>query len=146
MIWKLLVKRHGVLDTTPKGADLQTKIRMRREATAAFYASFPDRTALIAALDRMNLAWGDVRPNTKAFTSPTARARGTVVQIDDRAGGTRPVVQSPYRFSDAQSGVRSGPAYRGEHNRDVLTRWLGSTPDEIDRLHQEGVLESEKRP
>ena len=146
MIWKLLVRHHGVVDPTPKGADLETKIRCRREAVQAFYQSFPDRPALIAALDAVNLAWGDVRPNTDAFVSPTARTRGTVAQVDDRGNGTRPVVQSPYRFSDAESGVRGGPAYRGEHNRPVLTRWLDATPEEIDQLEQEGVLDAEERP
>jgi len=146
MIWKRLVKHHHVVDPTPEGAVLETKIRHRREAAAAFYMSFPDRPKLLAALDEMNLAWGDVRSNAQAFVSPTARARGTVAQVDDRIDGTRPVVQSPYRFSDAQSGVRGGPAYRGEHNREVLTRWLGASSEEIDRLDREGVLDAEKRP
>jgi CoA:oxalate CoA-transferase len=145
-IWKLLVKHHGVVDGTPAGADLETKIRHRREATAAFYTSFPDRPSLIAALDGLNLAWGDIRPNVDAFTSPTALARGSVAQVDDRCEGKRPVVQSPYRFSDAACGVRAGPAYRGEHNRQVLVRWLDATADEIDRLTREGVLDAEPMP
>jgi crotonobetainyl-CoA:carnitine CoA-transferase CaiB-like acyl-CoA transferase len=145
-IWKLMVKHHGLVDGTPAGVDLETKIRCRREAMAAFYTSFPDRPSLITALDAMNLAWGDVRPNVEAFASPTALARGTVAQVDDRCEGTRPVVQSPYRFSDASCGVRGGPAYRGEHNRDVLTRWLDATPDEIDELARDGVLDAESMP
>ena len=44
MIWKLLVRHHGVVDPTPEGADLETKIRVRRETLAAFYQSFPDRS------------------------------------------------------------------------------------------------------
>jgi crotonobetainyl-CoA:carnitine CoA-transferase CaiB-like acyl-CoA transferase len=145
-IWKLLVKHHDVLDPTPERADLETKIRCRREAAAAFFASFPDRPSLIRALDAVNLAWGDVRPNTEAFVSPTARARASVARVDDRGGDTRPVVQSPYRFSAAQSGVRRGPAYRGEHNREVLHRWLGAGPAEIDKLERGGVLDAEERP
>jgi crotonobetainyl-CoA:carnitine CoA-transferase CaiB-like acyl-CoA transferase len=145
-IWKLLVAHHGVVDPTPPGADLETKIRLRRAAVAEFYLSFSDRPALTAALDAVNLAWGDIRPNTAAFVSPTARARGTVAQVDDRGSGTRPVVQSPYRFSGAESGVRGGPAYRGEHNREVLTRWLGATSDEIDEWEGQGVLDAEERP
>jgi crotonobetainyl-CoA:carnitine CoA-transferase CaiB-like acyl-CoA transferase len=146
MIWKLLVRHHEIFDSTPEGANLETKIRHRREAAASFYSSFPDRRSLIAALDKMNLAWGDVRSNVEAFDSPTARARGTIARVDDRIAGTRPVVQSPYRFSDASSGVRHGPAYRGEHNHEVLTRWLGSTKEEIEELDREGVLNAEKRP
>jgi CoA:oxalate CoA-transferase len=144
-IWKLLVTRHGLTDNAPADVDLETKIRLRHEATGAFYRSFSDRASLIAALDAMNLAWGDVKPNSEAFGSPTARARGTLTHVDDRHEGTRPVVQSPYRFSDASCGVRGGPAYRGEHNRQVLTRWLDASDDEIDRLDRDGVLQAERQ-
>ena len=145
MIWKLLVKHHGLTDPTPSGPDLEAKIRGRREAVATFYQSFTDRAGLITALDKVNLAWGDVRSNAEAFTSPTARARGSLSQIDDRCEGTRPVVQSPYHYSDAQSGVRGPAAYRGEHNREVLTRWLDATDEEVDQLAQAGVLAAEGR-
>jgi crotonobetainyl-CoA:carnitine CoA-transferase CaiB-like acyl-CoA transferase len=145
MIWKLLVKHHGLIAPTPKDVDLETKIRGRREAVAAFYQSFADRAGLIAALDSVNLAWGDVRSNAEAFTSPTARARGSLAQIDDRCEGTRPVVQSPYHYSDAQSGVRGPAAYRGEHNQEVLTRWLGVRHEEIDQLTQARVIMAEDR-
>ena len=145
-IWKGLVKRGHVVDPTPEGADLETKIRLRREATQAFYLSFGDRAKLIEALDAMNLAWGAVRTTSEGFDSPTAHARGTVAQVDDRAEGTRPVVQSPYKFSAATAGVRGGPAYRGEHNADVLERWLGANAEEIQALEREGVLVAEERP
>jgi len=146
MIWKLLVKHEGLVDPTPEGAPLVTKVKLRRGAAARFFQSFPDRASLCRSLDGMNLAWGDVRSNADAYRSPTAKARGTVAQVDDRDGGTRPVVQSPYRFSEASSGVARGPAYRGEHNRDVLERWLLAASEEIDRLEAEGVLDAEERP
>jgi crotonobetainyl-CoA:carnitine CoA-transferase CaiB-like acyl-CoA transferase len=145
-IWKLLVRHLDVVDPTPEGASLADKIRIRRDATAEFFRSFPNRTALVAALDRVNLAWGDVRSNADAFLSPTARTRGVVAQVDDRGGDARPVVQSPYRFSDAASGVVRGPAYRGEHNHDVLQRWLGASNQEITALESQGVLAAEEMP
>ena len=146
VIWKLLVRFLGVVDPTPDGASLEEKIRLRREAAAAFFRSFDDRAKLTAALDRVNLAWGDVRSNADAYRSPTALSRGVVARVDDRGGETRPVVQSPYRFSQAQSGARGGPAYRGEHNREVLEQWLEASPEEISRLEHSRVLRSEERP
>jgi crotonobetainyl-CoA:carnitine CoA-transferase CaiB-like acyl-CoA transferase len=146
MIFKLLVKHLGVVDPTPAGASLEEKIRTRRNAVAGFFASFENRADLIRALDSVNLAWGDVRSSARAFDSPTARARKIVARVDDREGGTRPVVESPYRFSNAQSAVTDGPAYRGEHNREVLESWIGVSADEIERLERQGVLEAETRP
>jgi hypothetical protein len=49
-------------------------------------------------------------------------------------------VQSPYRFSDARSGVVRGPARLGEHDREVLTEWLGAAEAEIDGLERDGTL------
>jgi crotonobetainyl-CoA:carnitine CoA-transferase CaiB-like acyl-CoA transferase len=146
VVWKLLTRHHGVVDPTPPGAELEEKIRLRREAVANFLGGFPDRPALIKALDAVNLAWGDIRSNEAAFDSPTARARGTVARVDDRGGGQRPVVESPYRFSDAESRVKAGPAYRGEHNGEVLESWLGASHEEIRRLEQEGILQAEPGP
>jgi len=144
-IWRVLTAKLGVIDPTPPGAELAEKIRARRGAAADFFRSFPNRAALIAALDRANLAWGDVRTTEAAFESPTARARGSAVWLDDRGGGKRRVVQSPYRFSAAQSGVRGHAAYRGEHNRAVLTDWLGASGDEITKLEEARVLLAEER-
>ena len=145
-IWKLLTKQHGVVDPTPPGAPLEEKIKLRHQAVADFLLSFEQRKDLIAALDKVNLAWGDVRSNRDAFQSPTARARGTVARVDDRSGGTRPVVESPYRFSNADSHVARGPAYRGEHNHEVLESWLGAAQEEIDALEAEGILDADARP
>jgi crotonobetainyl-CoA:carnitine CoA-transferase CaiB-like acyl-CoA transferase len=145
-LWRVLTAELGVVDPTPPGASLDEKIRARRGAAAAFYRGFPDRASLVAALDRAGIAWGDVRSTEAAFASPTALARGTAARIDDRRGGERRVVQSPYRLSAATSGVRGPASYRGEHNREVLGEWLGATADEIAKLEEDGVLLAEERP
>ncbi len=139
-LWRVLTRHFGVQDPTPEGAPLEEKIRLRRRAAAEFYLGFPDRAGLTAALDGVGIAWGDVRSTQEAFASPTARARGTAAELDDRGGGRRRVVQSPYRFSDAQSGVRGVAPYRGEHNRAVLAEWLGAPADETLKLEEAGVL------
>ena len=42
-------------------------------------------------------------------------------------------MQSPYRFSDADSGVRGGAPWKGEHNTAVLRDWLELEDAETDR-------------
>ncbi|MBW3669553.1 MAG: CoA transferase [Actinobacteria bacterium] len=144
--WKQLHTVHGVADPTPPGADLDTKIACRRKAAADWFASFPDRRSLTAALEAADLAWADVRSPFEAVNAPSVVARGVVAEVDDRAGGRRRVVNSPYRFSDADSGVRGPAPYRGEHNHEVLTEWLGIDEDEVRVLLESGVLVAEARP
>ncbi|HET6793149.1 MAG TPA: CoA transferase, partial [Acidimicrobiales bacterium] len=49
-LWRQLSTVHGVADPTPAGADLEVKIRCRRSAAAAWFASIGDRARLIEAL------------------------------------------------------------------------------------------------
>ena len=139
-IWRQLERHCGVVDATPQGATLEEKIASRRETARAFFAMLRDRDALIDALDRMNLAWGDVRTSNTAVELPTVKHRGTITHVDDRGGGTRQVVQSPYRFSNAASGVRGGAPHQGEHNAEVLQHWLGASDADIAGWRAAGVL------
>ena len=62
--------------------------------------------------------------------------------MSDRNGGTIPIPNSPWRFSDADSGARGEPAYRGEHNKEVLIEMLGLTEKDVANLIERGVLSS----
>jgi len=139
-VWQSLTKHCGVHDPAGSDTPLEEKIRLRREAAARFFSSFADRPALIAALDAANLAWGDVRSTAEAFESPTALAREIAPALDDRGGGTRRVVRTPYRFSDAACGTRRPAGYRGEHNAEVLREWLDADDARIAALVDRGIL------
>jgi CoA:oxalate CoA-transferase len=126
-LWRQLTTIMGVADPTPEGASLADKIAARRAATEHFLTEVcSDRAAVIAAMETMNVAWGDVRTTLQALDLPTVRHRGTFTAVDDRSGGTRRVPQSPYRFSSASAFVRGGAPHQGEHNTHVLDEWLGA--------------------
>ncbi|HET6333946.1 MAG TPA: CaiB/BaiF CoA-transferase family protein [Polyangiales bacterium] len=145
-IWRQLSESAGLVDPTPAGAPLEQKISLRRETVRNYLRSLPDRVSVFGALERADLAFGEVRSSQAALMSETARVRGTVVPVDDRAGGMRRVIQSPYRFSASKTGAGLRAPYRGEHNHDVLERWLELRGDEIAKLEHEGVLLREEVP
>ncbi len=139
-IWHQLSETYGLVDPSPPDADLETKLESRRRIATDFLCSLPDRDAVIGALDRANLAWGELRELRSVLESPTMTHRGTVVSVDDREGGTREVIRSPYRMSDADTHDVGVPAYRGEHNDSVISRWLGADSSSISELESQGVL------
>jgi len=53
-----------------------------------------------------------------------------------------PVLNSPYRFSEASAGVRGRPAFRGEDNRDVLCAVLEMNDEDVDALERDAVISS----
>ncbi len=139
-VWKLLKEPFHLVSEEPKGADITTKEKFRRQAVEKWMASFPDRDALKRALESANLAWGEVRNSATTLESPTVAARGVAASVVDDEGNLRLVVQSPYRFSDAESGV-TGPAPRlGQHNAAVLADWLGLDEEKIGSLRGKRIL------
>ena len=138
--WTRLSAYAGLVDPTPPGASVETKVANRREAMRSWLASFTDRDVLKAGLERANLAWADVRDNSTLFENASLRDGRAVVQVDDHGGGTRGVVRMPYRFSNAESTARGTAPRRGQHNAEVLADWLGTTPEETAALVAGGAL------
>jgi crotonobetainyl-CoA:carnitine CoA-transferase CaiB-like acyl-CoA transferase len=139
-MWKLLTASFGVADPTQPGMDLDAKIQARRKAVSDFMMSLSTWEQVEQAMAKMNLAWGRVRTGKALREQPTLAHRRSIFEVDDRAGGTRPIAQSPYRFSQAQSGVRGPAPYRGEHNEAVLRDWLGKSREDVAALLAAGVL------
>lgn len=140
-LWHQLSSCCGLRAEVAADAGVEEKIVARRHAIEAFLLSFAERAELVAQLDRANLAWGDVHGHRDAYQRQRTIAEGGVfTAIDDRAGGTRAVTQSPYRLSASRSEVRGAAAHLGEHNREVLREWLGLDDGAVDALHADGVL------
>ena len=140
-LWRLCTAEHNLIaDPTTKDMDLDAKIAMRRAKMGEFMKRLDSFEAIEKIMNEMNIAWGRVRDPVSIREQETVIARGTIAQIDDRAGGTRPIPQSPYRFSQAQSGVRGPAHHRGEDNEAVLTEWLSKSPLDVDGLLDAGVL------
>jgi CoA:oxalate CoA-transferase len=144
-LWHRLSAAHGLADADP-AAPAPARIAARSERMRAWVAGFTDRAALVAALQGMGVAWADVRNPDTIAESPSVAAREVALQVDDRHGGTRPVVRMPYRFSAGDCGPRAGAAYVGEHNAEVLRDWLGLADDRIAGLAEQGALLPSTRP
>jgi crotonobetainyl-CoA:carnitine CoA-transferase CaiB-like acyl-CoA transferase len=143
-IWAAL---KGLIDDpAPGDVPIADKARLRKAAVQAWALSFADFDQLGAALDKAGLAFGPVRDQFEVIHSPTALHRGTITTSDDNGGGgaTRGVVQTPYRFSAAESGVRGAAPHRGQHNVDVLREWAGLDDAEIAALADRGVLQADE--
>jgi crotonobetainyl-CoA:carnitine CoA-transferase CaiB-like acyl-CoA transferase len=132
-IWNQLSAQAGLSDPSPPGASVEEKSRHRHEVLRVYLKSLPSRHHVIAVLDSLNLAWGDVRKSEEMEQQITVAHRRTITRVDDRQSGERVVVQSPYRFSNAESGVRRGAPHQGEHNGEVLEDWLGLDATGVER-------------
>ena len=136
-IWKLLSTIYKVSDGLEEAQDvsLDEKIQARRAASKHFFTEIcRNRGDVIKALDRMNIAWGDVRSASDVQQLASVAARNSIVEVDDRAGGKRLIPSSPYKYKHLESQVRAGAPHLGEHNEEVLTQWLGWSPEQISNV------------
>lgn len=142
-LWDLFSTAGGLNETLPETCKPGKVEGARVAALQAHILSFGSFSALIEALDRMNLAWGLVRAfGADSFGQPSAQALGVLVYVQDDTGQKRRTVQSPYRFSGSRSGITSGMRLpgRGENNMDALQDWIGLSADEIESLKHCGIL------
>ena len=144
LMWRQLMDYFAVADPVSLEMDQSARIAARRAAAIGFFASLPDWQSVEAVVTKLNVAWGQVRTGATLATQKTLVHRGSIAMIDDRAGSTRPVPQSPYRFSQATSAVRGRGALRGEHNIEALTEWLGMSSEAIAVLQAQGVLAADE--
>lgn len=138
--WHQLNRIGEVSDGLGPDATVDDKARVRAQVLEDWFAGHTDRDELVAALDRANIAWADISTTDELFEQPIAGERRLAAEIDGRDGAPRKVVESPYRFSAAEAGVRGPAPWRGEHNAEVLADWLGRGADEAERLTGNGVL------
>ncbi len=139
-VWRLVSETHGVVDPTPPGAALEEKKRLRRAAIENWMEAQPSREAVLEQLGEAGIACGPVLPIRDALASDLSRERDLLVDVDDRRGGTRPLVKPPARFSESRNAIRASAPTRGEHNREVLGSLLGYDGAHIDALERAGVL------
>jgi crotonobetainyl-CoA:carnitine CoA-transferase CaiB-like acyl-CoA transferase len=133
------------LKEDPRFVDHSSRKAHRDELIAIFaewVAGFDDLDELGRRLEAGGHAYGIVRTLAEIGESEWARSRGVIAEVSDRGDGVFRLPNAPWRFSDAEAGVRGVPAYRGEHNREVFQELLGLSDSELDDLEARGVLSS----
>ncbi len=135
------VSRAGLLtDGLPKDAPVETKAATRKALIGDTIAAFDSLAEVTAWLDSANIAWAEIRQPEDVFDTDIASERRLTAEVDNRVGGVRRVVESPYHFSNAESFIAGPAPYRGEHNAEVVADWLGTNDVPT------GLLQAEERP
>jgi CoA:oxalate CoA-transferase len=142
-VWAVVARAFALADPAPPDADVASKARLRHAAIERWMAAQPGRDALLASLASARIPAAAVVSLREALTGRLADERRLLVPVDDRRGGTRPVVRLPYRFSETSVEARRPAPRRGEHNGEVLRDVLGYDPARIAALGAAGVLQAE---
>ena len=103
-------------------------------------ASMPDDQESIDALRARRVPVAPILSVAEAMNHPHLLERGTVRTINDRILGDFQIPGFPLRFSRFPDELEFDAPYLGEHNATVLSKYLGYSYDDVDRLIRDGVL------
>ncbi len=136
--------RRAELAVDPRFATPEARARnlsALHEIVQQWILTFPSLETLDAQLDEAKLAFGVVRSVKDFAESEWARWWGAIDEVDDRGGGSVRIPGRPWRFSGDALEHPGTPAFRGEHNREVLLE-LGYSPQAIDLMTLAGAVTS----
>jgi crotonobetainyl-CoA:carnitine CoA-transferase CaiB-like acyl-CoA transferase len=98
--------------------------------------------AAMAAMKEFRVPHAPVLSVAEAVQHPHLRERGTVRTVHDRILGEFEVPGFALRFSDFPQRLELEAPLLGEHNEEILSRYLGYPLSRIRELEQKGVLRS----
>lgn len=138
----LRAMRRGDLARDPRFSTTQKRVEnyaALHKIIQTWMDGFRDIATLDAQLDEAKIAMGQIRSLKELGESEWSDYWGGVVEVSNRRGGTYKLHGRPWRFSDEPLQAPREPAFRGEHNQEVL-RELGYSSEEIGSYVSAGVL------
>jgi len=105
-----------------------------------WFATFPDRDSVVAALDKFRVPCAPVWSLEEAMAHPQLRERQTIRRVSDPKLGEFEIPGFPVKFSDWTPRGNLKASRVGEDNEAVLRELLGLSSEDIEGLYTEGVL------
>jgi len=133
------------LGKDPRFIDNATRVKNRPEVIRVveeWLQSLPSRDAAVELLRAARLPQAPVLSVEQAMHHPHMVERQTVQTVSDRLLGEFQIPGFPLRFSSFPERLELQAPLLGEHNKQILSSYLGYSPDQIASLEREGVLHS----
>lgn len=125
----------------------EAKVEANKDAAAAIVGEWLSRLTseeAEARLTEAHVACGIVKSIHEAVRQPQVEARNLIVDVDDPALGPMRVVNSAFRYANANCGVRGPAPLLGAHNGEVLAEIAGYDEPQIAALKEAGITADSK--
>jgi crotonobetainyl-CoA:carnitine CoA-transferase CaiB-like acyl-CoA transferase len=144
--WDVLCDIAGKPDWREKFSGNRKADEESLEAEIAAWTETQGRDALAQKLAEAGVIAAPVQNGIEVAEDPVYRERGAVVMIDHPETGAWPQTAIPCHLSRTPVRVHGPAPLKGVHSQDVLTRVLGMTAPEYDRLESAGITGVEQPP
>jgi len=96
--------------------------------------------AWLSELEREKIPSGPINTLDRVFSDPQILARQMTATVAHPTAGDVRMVASPMRLSNTPCQITQPPPLLGEHTDAVLREKLGYNTEQIERLHEKGIL------
>jgi crotonobetainyl-CoA:carnitine CoA-transferase CaiB-like acyl-CoA transferase len=121
-------------------ADRMANLRELKNIIQQWFDSMPGDDEIFRLFDEYRVPYAPVLAIEQAMAHPHLHENEIVRTISDRFLGEFEVPGFPLRFSQYARHPRLDAPTLGEHNREVLTGYLGYSLEQIEALERDGVL------
>jgi crotonobetainyl-CoA:carnitine CoA-transferase CaiB-like acyl-CoA transferase len=132
----------------PRFIDNESRVKNFRALVGeieSWIAALPSDAAVLATMQEHRVPCAPVLSVEEAINHPHLRQRGTIRKVHDRMLGEFELPGFALRFSDFPRPLELEAPFLGEHNAEVLGRYLGYTNEQVADLERRGVLRHEQR-
>ena len=110
------------------------------EIIQGWLTTFPSDDAIMARLNQFRVPAAPVLSAEEAINHPHLRERGTVMRFHDQLIGDIDLPGFPLKFSAFPDALPLTAPTLGEHNGDILERYLGYDSARVEALERSGAL------
>ncbi len=130
------------LCTDARFAQNQNRVRHRAVLVPLLEAILKTRNKAdwLAALEAAKVPCGPINNLAEVFADEHVRSRGMVQRWSHPLADAVDLVASPLKLSATPVRNDLPPPLLGQHTAEVLTDWLGSTPQQIAELQRSGAV------
>src|SRR5216683_7775888 len=126
-------------------ADRMAHVEELKRLIQEWFDSMPGDDEIFRLFDEYRVPYAPVLTIEQAIAHPHLRDNEIVRTVNDRFLGEFDVPGFPLRFSQGSRHPQLDAPVLGEHNRSILTEYLGYSSQRIEVLEREGVLHRGER-
>ena len=136
-----VVDRQEIIDN-PLFASNQDRVENRASLAEILNGAFAAREARewIEELQQVGIPSGVINTIADVFNHPQAQERELKIELEHPTAGVLSFPGYPYKFSETPAQARRPPPLLGEHTAEVLSELLEYSPEEVQELHERGVI------
>ncbi len=144
--WKKLCQSLGLqsMIDDPRFKTAEARLQNRSAVEEILQEKLLEKTAdeWLAVMDQSDsgVPFAPINPLDKVFNDPHVLTRQIVTTVTHPATGPIQMVGMPVRYDEERGKVLMPPPRLGEHNQEILSKFMGYGIEEIEKLKKEGII------